>query len=408
MPFYVAAPTTTIDLACPDGAAIPIEERAAAEVLTLRRPLDRSRRRRRAARRLRRDAGALHHRDRDGPRHLPGAVRREPRAGASGGPGRPCSACMLVLGIETSCDETSVAVLDGDGRDPAPTSCRRRCARTRRTAASCRRSRRARTSRTCPPPSRRRSPRRGGALEDVGARRGDGGAGTDRRAARRALGREGARLRARDSARRRSTTSRATSTRRSSRTAAARRARSSIPSTASSSRAATPSSCASSRTGSFRSPARATTRPGEAFDKVARRAGLGYPGGPVIDRIAATRRRRAAHSASPIGRAERRLARLLLFGPQDRDAAGARETRASTARRSTRTPSPRTWSTSSRPSSARSWTALLERVEAVHAARRDRLLALSGGVAANSELRATLAAWGESAGRRRCCCPSGR
>src|SRR5262249_13587443 len=27
--------------------------------------------------------------------------------------------------------------------------------------------------------------------------------------------------------------------------------------------------------------------PGEAFDKVARRAGLGYPGGPVVDRIAA-------------------------------------------------------------------------------------------------------------------------
>lgn len=34
VPFYVAAPTTTIDLSCPDGAAIPIEERAAAEVLS--------------------------------------------------------------------------------------------------------------------------------------------------------------------------------------------------------------------------------------------------------------------------------------------------------------------------------------------------------------------------------------
>jgi methylthioribose-1-phosphate isomerase len=33
VPFYVAAPVTTIDLACPDGAAIPIEERAPAEVL---------------------------------------------------------------------------------------------------------------------------------------------------------------------------------------------------------------------------------------------------------------------------------------------------------------------------------------------------------------------------------------
>jgi methylthioribose-1-phosphate isomerase len=33
VPFYVAAPTTTIDLACASGAAIPIEERAGAEVL---------------------------------------------------------------------------------------------------------------------------------------------------------------------------------------------------------------------------------------------------------------------------------------------------------------------------------------------------------------------------------------
>ncbi len=34
IPFYVAAPTTTVDLACPDGAAIPIEERSSAEVLS--------------------------------------------------------------------------------------------------------------------------------------------------------------------------------------------------------------------------------------------------------------------------------------------------------------------------------------------------------------------------------------
>ena len=32
IPFYVAAPTTTVDLDCPDGAAIPIEERAGSEV----------------------------------------------------------------------------------------------------------------------------------------------------------------------------------------------------------------------------------------------------------------------------------------------------------------------------------------------------------------------------------------
>ena len=34
VPFYVAAPVTTVDLTCPDGFAIPIEQRAAAEVLS--------------------------------------------------------------------------------------------------------------------------------------------------------------------------------------------------------------------------------------------------------------------------------------------------------------------------------------------------------------------------------------
>jgi methylthioribose-1-phosphate isomerase len=34
VPFYVAAPTTTIDLGCPDGASIPIEERSGSEVVT--------------------------------------------------------------------------------------------------------------------------------------------------------------------------------------------------------------------------------------------------------------------------------------------------------------------------------------------------------------------------------------
>jgi methylthioribose-1-phosphate isomerase len=35
VPFYVAAPTTTLDLDCPDGSRIPIEERGSAEVLSL-------------------------------------------------------------------------------------------------------------------------------------------------------------------------------------------------------------------------------------------------------------------------------------------------------------------------------------------------------------------------------------
>jgi methylthioribose-1-phosphate isomerase len=35
LPFYVAAPLSTIDLKCPDGARIPIEERPAREVTHL-------------------------------------------------------------------------------------------------------------------------------------------------------------------------------------------------------------------------------------------------------------------------------------------------------------------------------------------------------------------------------------
>jgi methylthioribose-1-phosphate isomerase len=35
VPFYVAAPSSTVDIATPDGTAIPIEERAAEEVAGL-------------------------------------------------------------------------------------------------------------------------------------------------------------------------------------------------------------------------------------------------------------------------------------------------------------------------------------------------------------------------------------
>jgi len=35
LPFYVAAPWSTVDLATPSGAAIPIEERESDEVVTL-------------------------------------------------------------------------------------------------------------------------------------------------------------------------------------------------------------------------------------------------------------------------------------------------------------------------------------------------------------------------------------
>jgi N6-L-threonylcarbamoyladenine synthase len=135
--------------------------------------------------------------------------------------------------------------------------------------------------------------------------------------------------------------------------------------------------------------------PGEAFDKIARRAGLGYPGGPIVDRVAA--RGRGDRFRFPIGRAGdgsrdfsfsglktamlRELEKRGVDGaPLDPEALDpelvdllASFQRAIVA-------------------------ALLDRVEAVHAEEGIRTLALSGGVAANTELRATLEDWGRNHG----------
>ncbi|MEO8432837.1 MAG: tRNA (adenosine(37)-N6)-threonylcarbamoyltransferase complex transferase subunit TsaD [Acidobacteriota bacterium] len=132
--------------------------------------------------------------------------------------------------------------------------------------------------------------------------------------------------------------------------------------------------------------------PGEAFDKVARRAGLGYPGGPVVDRIAA--RGDGSRFPLPVGRAGdgsedfsfsglktsmlREFERRGIDGsPLDPEALPAElvDLFASFQRAIVQ--------------------ALLSRVEAVHRRERIRCLALSGGVAANSELRASAARWGE-------------
>jgi N6-L-threonylcarbamoyladenine synthase len=135
--------------------------------------------------------------------------------------------------------------------------------------------------------------------------------------------------------------------------------------------------------------------PGEAFDKIARRAGLGYPGGPIIDRIAA--RGRGDRHVFPIGRSGdgsldfsfsglktamlKELTRRGVDGsPTDPDRLDpeivdllASFQRAIVA-------------------------ALADRVAAVHQRDGMRALALSGGVAANTELRATLSRWGAENG----------
>ena len=113
---------------------------------------------------------------------------------------------------------------------------------------------------------------------------------------------------------------------------------------------------------------------GEAFDKGARLLGLGYPGGPEIDRLARegdpTRVRLPALAA-------RRRARLPFSGLKTSLLYKLRDQR--------RTPDrSRTWR---RPTSARSWTRSIARLE--QAVEREGLerVALGGGVAANRELR---------------------
>ena len=135
--------------------------------------------------------------------------------------------------------------------------------------------------------------------------------------------------------------------------------------------------------------------PGEAFDKIARRAGLGYPGGPVIDRIAA--RGKGDRIPFAIGRAGDgsldfsfsglKTAMLREFqkrgvdgSPLDPDALDPELTDLLASFQHAIV------------------AALLERVVAVHAEQGIRAFALSGGVAANTELRAALEAWGRETG----------
>ena len=65
---------------------------------------------------------------------------------------------------------------------------------------------------------------------------------------------------------------------------------------------------------------------GEAFDKTAKLLGLGYPGGPQVEKEALRRRRRALCAAAADARAPAR--RLLALGTEDRAAARSREDRA--------------------------------------------------------------------------------
>jgi N6-L-threonylcarbamoyladenine synthase len=135
--------------------------------------------------------------------------------------------------------------------------------------------------------------------------------------------------------------------------------------------------------------------PGEAFDKVARRAGLPYPGGPVVDRIAA--RGDGSRFALPVGRAG--------DGSEDFSFSGLKSAMLRQFEKRGLDGSPLAPENLSQEladlfaSFQRAIvTALLQRVETVRRREGMRRLALSGGVAANSELRATLSRWGRDNG----------
>ena len=135
--------------------------------------------------------------------------------------------------------------------------------------------------------------------------------------------------------------------------------------------------------------------PGEAFDKIARRAGLPYPGGPVVDRVAS--RGDGNRFALPIGRAG--------DGSEDFSFSGLKTAMLQEFRRIGLDGSPRREEeldpelTDLLASFQRAIVkALLARVETVHRREGIGVLTVSGGVAANSELRRTLSSWGEANG----------
>jgi len=135
--------------------------------------------------------------------------------------------------------------------------------------------------------------------------------------------------------------------------------------------------------------------PGEAFDKVARRAGLPYPGGPVVDRIAA--RGDGSRVKLPVGRVSDGTPDFSFSGLKT---AMLREfaRRGVSGQKLDPDALPRDLVDLFASFQRAIVSALLERVAEVHAGEGIRRLALSGGVAANTELRATLAGWGRERG----------
>jgi len=135
---------------------------------------------------------------------------------------------------------------------------------------------------------------------------------------------------------------------------------------------------------------------GEAFDKVAKLVGLGYPGGPVVDRLARTGDRSAVRLAPP-----KMSDGSLDFSFSGFKTAVLRHVQAHDLARAYPAAEP---DQATRDLLASFQSSVVEfmvgRVMALARRERVRSVALSGGVACNSLLRARVAEEAESAGLR--------
>ena len=231
---------------------------------------------------------------------------------------------MRLLGIETSCDETGVALVEAQGRETPRLVAQALHSQVDMHAGVRRRGSRAGVARPHPP---RAATGPGGACRG-GHRTGRHRCGRlhawarpCRRAARRRRRRVGA-WRPRSSGRPwASTTSRAISSRRS-----CPPTRRSSRSSRCWSRAATRSCCEVTDVGRYRLLGDTIDdAAGEAFDKSAKLLGLGYPGGPALARLAEFGDPEAVRAAAAA--ATTAIARFLLRGPEDGGAHGGRQAR---------------------------------------------------------------------------------
>ena len=128
---------------------------------------------------------------------------------------------------------------------------------------------------------------------------------------------------------------------------------------------------------------------GEAFDKVAKALSLGYPGGPVVDKLAAKGDAKAIALSRPMAHA--RSLEMSFSGIKTQVAALVRDTPTKTD----------AWRADVCASFQSAVTSVLAE-KLLFAAEREgvRDVVLGGGVAANSELRARVAAGAEARGMR--------